>query len=120
MAVEDGAVLGKLLGRLDRSIKVGSGGTHQVAEILQLYESLRKSRTTLNVKGAISNQYWYHLPDGLEQEDRDASLETGQWGKRVKWNLNDMDYQKNLLGFDVIKDCEEAFENWALKDEKVS
>jgi salicylate hydroxylase len=115
MAVEDGAVLGKLLGLFSKSNQFESEEKHPVAEILRLYESLRKSRTTLNVKGAIANQYWYHLPDGPEQEARDAELETAIWGNKTKWNLTDVDYQNNLLGFDVIKDCEAAFESWRQK-----
>lgn len=112
MAVEDGAVLGRLLGLLSNSSNLGTKADRLVPEILQLYESLRKSRTTVNVKGAAANQHWYHLHDGQEQEMRDSELETTNWGEKTRWNMTDVDYQNDLLGFDVIKECEEAFETW--------
>lgn len=110
MAVEDGAVLGKLLSKA--SELDGANMESFVPKVLRLYESLRKSRTTVNVVGAVANRYWYHLPDGPEQEERDAFLRKEIWSDKVNWNLLDADYQYNLLGVDVVKDCEEAFEVW--------
>lgn len=115
MAVEDGAVLGKLLGLLNSSSELSSNAKALIPEVLHLYESLRKSRTTVNVKGAISNQRMYHLPDGPEQEARDSELERVQWGDKTNWNNTDVEYQNNLLGFDVVRECEAAFESWKEK-----
>ena len=55
MAVEDGAVLGTLLTRLHDSELPGPDREH-LSAILKLYETLRKSRTTLQVQGAIKNR----------------------------------------------------------------
>lgn len=72
MAVEDGAVLGKLLGQLVSSSLYHDRPRDTVLDMLEMYENLRKSRTTTNVQGARSNQRAYHLPDGPIQESRDA------------------------------------------------
>ncbi|EMD91232.1 hypothetical protein COCHEDRAFT_1082540, partial [Bipolaris maydis C5] len=74
MAVEDGVILGLLLGRLKVALESKAEpfiGLDLIPQILQLYESLRKTPTTLNVKGAIQNQHVYHMPDGKEQIQRD-------------------------------------------------
>lgn len=65
-AIEDGAVLGTLLGRLERP--------DQVPDVLHLYEQLRKSRTTRIVKGSSALRYIFHMPDGDRQQDRDRQL----------------------------------------------
>jgi salicylate hydroxylase len=55
MAVEDGAVLGTLLTRLHESELPDPSAEH-LSAMLRLYETLRKSRTTLQVQGAIKNR----------------------------------------------------------------
>lgn len=55
MAVEDGAVLGTLLTKLHKSELPNSDDEH-IPTMLKLYETLRKSRTTLQVQGAIKNR----------------------------------------------------------------
>ena len=73
MAVEDGACVAKLLGLASRS--------HAAVDIpcvLQLYERLRKDRTTLNVEGATSNRAVYHASGKVAQE-RDKILEGFDW-----------------------------------------
>ncbi len=82
MAVEDGAVLGRLLGLLKTSHHTIESQRRETPHILALFESLRKSRTTLNVNGATSNRLWYHLPDGPMQEKRDAALAAANWKEK--------------------------------------
>ncbi|KAF2846027.1 putative salicylate hydroxylase [Plenodomus tracheiphilus IPT5] len=110
MAVEDGAVLGKLLGRLNKVPVSIAASVSRVPDVLKLYEKLRKARTTINVAGAVANRYWFHLHDGPEQEHRDAFLAGN--GVKSEWVLNNDAYQRDLLGFDVVKDSEEAFDAW--------
>lgn len=52
MAVEDGAVIGTLLGRLQAcpDLVAESNRQQAIGEILNIYERLRKQRTTVNVK----------------------------------------------------------------------
>jgi salicylate hydroxylase len=115
MAVEDGAVLGYLLGQtVKRSAKTGcSPSNDSIVAVLELYEQLRKSRTTVNVQGAVGNRKYFHLRDGKEQEERDATLANYDWGNgRSEWKWIDSQYRDDLLGFDTLKDAETAFEKW--------
>lgn len=110
MAVEDGAVLGKLLGLLESRSRSATPTKTEVSDVLKLFESLRKSRTTKSVLGAVQNRTMYHLPDGAEQEKRDASLKRGDWYRAGSgWVLTDPEYNNNLLGFDAVQDCVEKF-----------
>ena len=62
MAVEDGLVLGLLLGGLNASHRIiEKDKRSHINSILQLFESLRKERTTTNVKGAVANRYMCEL-----------------------------------------------------------
>ncbi|KIW96508.1 uncharacterized protein Z519_03577 [Cladophialophora bantiana CBS 173.52] len=117
MAVEDGAVLGLLLGRFahkSASNHAAAESKDRVAAVLQLYENLRKSRTTVNVLGAVTNRKYFHLHDGPEQEERDAALANLDWygSSQTKWKWLDSGYQADLLGFDALENAEEAFKEW--------
>ncbi|KAJ5812015.1 hypothetical protein N7474_008316 [Penicillium riverlandense] len=110
MAVEDGALLGVLLGefnkRADNTDKTING-------VLKLYESMRKPRTTLNVKGALNNRDFYHMVDGPEQEERDASFKGYDWSiGESKFAWANVKYQKDLLRYDVLADGRERFAAW--------
>ncbi|KAK1600335.1 uncharacterized protein LY79DRAFT_585825 [Colletotrichum navitas] len=113
MAAEDGAVLGKLLGLLKAS--AGDSMKQKVPEILKLYESLRKSRTTANVEGSMSNRKWHHVEDGPEQEARDAELRGMPLREGLSptgWRWVDKEYQTELLGRDSVAEAVEAFKRW--------
>ncbi|KAK1543947.1 hypothetical protein CPAR01_04580 [Colletotrichum paranaense] len=113
MAVEDGAVLGKLLGQLESSGLYHDGTRDTVLGMLEIYENLRKSRTTINVQGARSNQRAYHLPDGPIQESRDAWLRSEPRGASLDgFTLADTAYLEVILGFDALEECVDAFEHW--------
>ena len=113
MAVEDGCVLGTLLGRLQDSELISETEKRdKIHSILELCERLRKKRTTLQVRGAMANRVMFHLPDGLEQEQRDRDLAEVDWIKPCRWQWADLGYQKKLLGFDVVHDTNKAFEVW--------
>ena len=117
MATEDGAMLGRLLGLLAKSDIYQQNSKQLIPGVLRLYERLRRTRTTVNVQGANANRYWYHLPDGAEQQRRDEELATFEWGDKTHWGLTSYDYQEDLLGFDFIEECEDAFEDW-LREER--
>ncbi|KAK1703419.1 uncharacterized protein BDZ83DRAFT_686415 [Colletotrichum acutatum] len=113
MAVEDGAVLGKLLGQLMSSGLYHDGARDTILDMLEIYENLRKSRTTINVQGARSNQRAYHLPDGPIQESRDAWLRSQPRGASPDgFTLADTAYLGVILGFDALEESVYAFENW--------
>ena len=112
MAVEDGAVLGYLLGKLNESEGDEAARRQKVPDLLELFQSLRKSRTGDKVRNAVEDQKFYHLHDGAEQRERDSLLrhcKETNWKEACKWIWADMQYEKGLLGFDVLQDAEVAF-----------
>lgn len=115
MAVEDAALLGLLLGEYQSAMEVcGRTDTRTLLpSLLQLYEKLRKPRTSLNVQGAIDNQHFYHMVDGPQQEQRDEDLKKHDWKNgRSKFRWMDAQYQGDLLGYDVMAHGQEAFRTW--------
>jgi salicylate hydroxylase len=63
-AIEDGAALAALL----------SSMTDDVPAALRRYEALRKPRATRLQEASAANRVRFHLPDGPEQETRDAAM----------------------------------------------
>ncbi|KAF5650801.1 salicylate hydroxylase [Fusarium tjaetaba] len=116
MAVEDGAVLGKLLGLLDKSQPRMTELRNRVPEILKVYESLRKARTSANVQGAASNRQTYHFPDGPDQEARDAWISSSKSSPSTyTYAFADPEYLRTMLAFDCIADSIRAFKTWESK-----
>ncbi|KAJ4313582.1 hypothetical protein N0V84_009339 [Fusarium piperis] len=110
MAAEDGALLGKLLGLFNKAGLLAQEKDTALLEVLQLYEGLRKARTTVNVKGATSNRHFYHLPDGPLQESRDAHLLSAMKGAvRPDVTFANPDYMRAMLASDVVGEGAEAF-----------
>ncbi|KAL2850544.1 hypothetical protein BJX68DRAFT_275794 [Aspergillus pseudodeflectus] len=62
-SLEDGAVLGGLVGHMKSK--------SQLPAILRLYETLRKKRGEAIVRETFKQRHDFHLPDGPEQEKRD-------------------------------------------------
>lgn len=113
MAIEDGAVLGHLLGSLVEDCKQSPELAHgHVSSLLQVYEKLRKLRTTTNVKGAQANRYMFHLEDGDEQRRRDAELKSHDWIRPSSWRWADGRAQDELLGHDVIEESGRVYSTW--------
>jgi salicylate hydroxylase len=111
MAVEDGAVLGILLGGLSKS-----GQRESIPEILHLYEDIRKKRTTTIVRGAVDNAHMFQMSDPQEMEQRNADLATVDLhdpNSSIKWIWANLGYQRDLLGFDTITVAQQKFAEWA-------
>ncbi|KAL6234937.1 hypothetical protein BDW75DRAFT_240634 [Aspergillus navahoensis] len=105
-SLEDGAVLGGLLGHLRHK--------SQLPKILKLYESLRKNRGEAIVRETFKQRHDFHLPDGEEQEKRDAIFKS-QLGKEEidvntafpsRWTCPKV--QPWLYGYDAVKEVEDA------------
>ncbi|KAI1479277.1 putative salicylate hydroxylase [Daldinia eschscholtzii] len=117
MAVEDGAVIGLLLEKFQNA-GIPSDQVEKnkkLESLLRLYEDLRKERTEVNVAGAVDTRHYYHLADGPEQEARDKELATipsTKWKGQCSFNWGDAEYQRSLLGFDVLADTERRFDEW--------
>ena len=63
-SIEDGAALASLLKAMP----------DEVPSALRRYEELRKPRATRLQEASAANRTRFHLPDGLEQEKRDAAM----------------------------------------------
>ncbi|KAJ3851932.1 hypothetical protein EV368DRAFT_65322 [Lentinula lateritia] len=66
MAIEDAVVLGNLFSRISDN--------SQIPDLLKAYEGLRHARASATQAASARNRSVYHLPDGLEQEKRDAAM----------------------------------------------
>ena len=66
MAVEDAAVLGNLFSRVS--------SREQITPLLYAYQSIRYDRATDTQASSRLNQRIFHLPDGPEQQRRDADM----------------------------------------------
>jgi NDP-sugar pyrophosphorylase family protein len=101
MALEDEISLGTLLGSLNESTHTRSieQRNKYIRELLQLFESQRKPRTSLQQRGTLSNQYWYQVSTPEEMEWRDKVLKTADGQSPFEWKGCDPEYQTTLLGF---------------------
>ncbi|WQF87618.1 Putative FAD-binding domain, FAD/NAD(P)-binding domain superfamily [Colletotrichum destructivum] len=105
-AVEDGAVLGLVLGHLTSK--------SQLPAALRLYEKLRKARGESIVRETFKQRHDFHMEDGPEQEARDRVF-LSQLGKELKgpfpsrWTCPEV--QPWLYGYDAYKEVEEAMKS---------
>ncbi|KAJ6181256.1 hypothetical protein N7519_011717 [Penicillium mononematosum] len=103
-AVEDGAVLGLILGHLRSK--------DQLPKALKMYEDLRKSRGDAIVKETFKQRDSFHMADGPDQEARDKIF-LSQLGKSQlqgpfpsKWTCPQV--QPWLYGYDAFDIVEKA------------
>ncbi|OHE99926.1 FAD binding domain-containing protein [Colletotrichum orchidophilum] len=105
-AVEDGAVLGLLLGHIKSK--------SQLPTALKSYEKLRKARGESIVRETFKQRHDFHMNDGPEQEARDQIF-LSQLGKELKgafpsrWTCPEV--QPWLYGYDAYKEVEEAMKS---------
>lgn len=108
-SLEDGAVVGYLLGKVDGR---GEGKEEQLRRAAEMYQSLRKERGEGIQRETFKQREDFHLPDGEKQERRDR-LMTGMLGGEVKadfpsrWTCPRV--QPWLYGYDAYREVEEAF-----------
>ncbi|KAJ3716990.1 FAD/NAD(P)-binding domain-containing protein [Lentinula raphanica] len=84
MAIEDAAVLGNLFSRISDS--------SQIPLLLNAYQQLRHARATATQEASARNRSVYHLPDGADQELRDAAM-------RSAMEMEILNYQKFKDGY---------------------
>ncbi|TRX88277.1 hypothetical protein FHL15_010844 [Xylaria flabelliformis] len=102
-AIEDGAVLGLLLGSIQTR--------DQLPKALGMYQDLRKARGDAIVKETFKQRDAFHMQNGPEQEARDA-LFLSLLGKELKepfpsrWTCPHV--QPWLYGYDAYQEVEEA------------
>ncbi|RDL31374.1 Uncharacterized protein BP5553_09583 [Venustampulla echinocandica] len=103
-AIEDGAVLGYLLGKIETK--------KQIPQALKLYEQLRKARGETIAKETFKQRQAFHMPDGPEQEVRDelflSQLNSGPTGDPFPSRWTCPQVQPWLYGYDAYAEVEEA------------
>lgn len=104
-SIEDGAVLGLLLGQkhfIDRS---------QLPRTLKMFEKLRKARGEGIARETFKQRKDFHMRDGPEQEERDERM-LRQLGQELqgsfpsRWTCPEV--QPWLYGYDALKEVEAA------------
>lgn len=106
-SVEDGAVLGVLLSKITSP----GPGRKNLADVLNLYEQVRKGRSEKVAAAARQQRHQNHLPNGPEQEARDKLMleqfDEPKPGYPFFWVEPVM--QKWIYGYDAIKEAEDAW-----------
>jgi salicylate hydroxylase len=106
-ALEDGAVLGALFGKVKFETKA-----EQLPKMTALYQKLRKERNERMVRETFKQRDDFHLEDGERQEQRDA-LMISCFGNSLKadfpsrWTCSKV--QPWLFGYDAYREVEEGF-----------
>lgn len=112
MAFNDAAVIGALLGRfhqIDKGQLEAKGMT--LHKVLKIFEAGQKPYSILNVQGAVKNRVMYHLPDGKAQQQRDMEFSQMTAESRSDWTWIDGQYQKRIIGTDLVKVALEKFDS---------
>ena len=105
MAVEDGAVLGGLLARLQRR--------DQLPDVLALYQALRKPRTERVVRASSRQQHFFHAPDGPLQLERDRVLLADGAAPGFPNPWRDAEFRDWLFGYDAFVEADRAWVRYA-------
>ncbi|KAB8238715.1 putative salicylate hydroxylase [Aspergillus alliaceus] len=110
MAVQDGAVLGMLLGHVAKRLAdQGDLEIEQrkitICDAFGIYEDLRKARTTASVKGALRNREVFHMQDGILQWLRDLVLGYSGMTQETDWIGLMSKRQAQSLASDALAEC---------------
>ncbi|PMB67238.1 3-hydroxybenzoate 6-hydroxylase 1 [Beauveria bassiana] len=106
-AMEDGAVLGRLLGSIHEASRI--------PDVLAVYQEIRKVRVEKIARQALKQRYNFHMPDGPLQEARDEAMTTHQQREEEypsQWTCPIM--QPWLYGYDAIAVADSAVANTKL------
>ena len=103
-ALEDGAALGELFARIQDK--------KQLEDVLRMYESIRKPRTTCVVRRSDLRRNIYQLPDGHAQEQRDRQLMQETPFDGYPTCIDDPQFQSWLLSYDIKLEVEKAWEEY--------
>ncbi|POR37615.1 Aromatic-ring hydroxylase-like protein [Tolypocladium paradoxum] len=114
MCVEDGLVLGNLLGRMAERVNSGSSrGTLKsgIPAVLESYESIRHARTTRIVSQSRLAGIYSELPRGPAQRARDAeALDYDERSCISNWPWIDSRWNRELLAYRAGDVAEREFE----------
>lgn len=101
--LEDGAALATALGLIS--------GKGEVGRALEVYESVRKERAERIQASADATQKALHLPDGVEQRERDRLMKlAGDKAARNPDMWSDDRWQRFMWGHDVVEETAKEWE----------
>ncbi|PBP17090.1 FAD dependent oxidoreductase [Diplocarpon rosae] len=108
-SLEDGAVVGYLLGQVKGE---GEQRAEQLKKAAKMYQDLRKERGEGIRRETFKQREDFHLPDGERQEERDRLMESMLGGELQpdfpsRWTCPRV--QPWLYGYDAYREVEEAF-----------
>ena len=105
MAIEDAAVLAEVLARAP------DASPSAIQKCLQVYEALRKERTSTLVDLAAESGRTLHLGEGKAKEERDKEFaEAKASGKKVPDKWASPDVQEMIYSHDCMRLAEERFD----------
>ncbi|KAL7266673.1 hypothetical protein RUND412_010773 [Rhizina undulata] len=104
-AVEDGAVISSLIAK----ISPDATEKNDLKPLLELYEKLRKARTTRVVQGSTALRGIFHLYDGPKQQERDRVLLEDKPVEGFPNRWRDPVFQSWLFGYDAFAEVETAW-----------
>ncbi|KAI0898712.1 FAD/NAD(P)-binding domain-containing protein [Annulohypoxylon nitens] len=103
-AIEDGVVLGRLLGHVQKK--------EQIVKALEMYEKLRKSRGDAIVKETFIQRDIFQIVDGPKQQERDeiflSQLEEENKQNPFPIRILCPEFQPWLFGYDACDEVEKA------------
>ena len=104
MCFEDAGVLETVLRKVSNAKK-----NTLLPLALRAYEQSRIKRTARVVEGGLTHQHYWHLPDGPEQEIRDAQIgkEPPEPGCTYRWKCPE--FSTWLFGYDAVAEAEESW-----------
>ena len=104
MAFEDAAVLGTLLSNIQHK--------SQLADILSMYERIRKPRTMALRDRSRAMRDVYAFNDGPLQQERDRQLQEHAPFDGYPNFLADPIFQKSLFSYNAVAEAERAWETY--------
>ncbi|KAK2873663.1 hypothetical protein FQN49_002196 [Arthroderma sp. PD_2] len=103
-AVEDGAFLGTLFEKVQSA--------SQLRDLLLIYESSRKDRTTKIVQSSTALREIFHMRDGPRQQKRDSEFLHKGPSEPCPIPWIDPKYQAYLFGYDAFAEASSAWESY--------
>ena len=110
-AVEDGAVIGALFAKAQDK--------DEIKDALNIYERLRKSRTSRVVQESSRYGAVMHLPDSEEQRERDRQMTDNEPFEGYPNRWADPVFQNYLFGYDADAVAVEAWNEYKAGKERI-
>nr|POE49046.1 fad-dependent monooxygenase ops4 [Quercus suber] len=104
MALEDAAVLGELLGRMESK--------EQIGDVLTMFESVRQPRAFEMRRRSGRMREMYGMENGARQEERDRQLRQGDGWDGFANFLKDPVLVEWMFGYDAVAEANTAWERY--------